>query len=127
MKVNKQYGSPFKQAMLYSCLRTHHHQEIVRPPTHIDEKGQVILDNRYKPTFEVIESIPTGSTSNHELGLDDFIAKGRVMLAKGELRITASTFLTAVKTKMDNEARTKDRRADMLQGLFKGAAPKRDV
>ena len=122
--VNRDFNSPFKQTTLYACLKRHHYTELIRPPSKIVD-GKLIVDNRIKPTFDVIETLPAGITSNHEMGLDDFIQQGREKLARGELQITATTFLQAIKTKMDNDAKTKDRRADLLSGLFKGAAPKK--
>lgn len=124
-KINRSYGEQFKQVTLLACLRKHHKGAVNRAPSKI-VNGQLVIDSRMKPTFEVIE-MPTGSTTNHELGLDDFIAKGRDKLARGELQLTATTFLQAIKIKMDNDAKTKDRRVDMLQGLFKGAAPKQEL
>lgn len=126
MDVVRSYGDVFGQSLVYACLKRHHGHNLVRPPVQVVD-GKTIVDNRFKNTVDVIENIQPSSVTNHELGLDDFIAKGREKLSRGELQITASTFLTAIKTKMDNDAKTKDRRADMLQGLFKGAAPKRDV
>lgn len=123
MRVNKEYGNPFSYGNLYRCLKVHHGAQLINPTVQVVD-GHLVIDNRLKPAYEIVEGIPPGSVTNHELGLDDFIAKGREKLARGELQITASTFLTAIKTKMDNDAKTKDRRADMLQGLFKGAAPK---
>ena len=124
MDVNRAYGSTFTQTNLYACLKRHHPKVLV-PSKIVD--GKLLIDNRMKPTFDVVEILPGQSGTEHELGLDEFIRKGRAKLAAGELQITATTYLQAIKTKMDNDAKTKDRRADMLTGLFKGAAPKRDV
>ena len=123
MDVNKAYKNIFGQSTLYACLKRHHGQDLVRPASKVVD-GQLVIDNRMKATYEVIERVG-GPTTNHELGLDDFIEQGRQKLANGELSITATTFLQAIKTKMDNDAKTKDRRADLLSGLFKGAAPKK--
>lgn len=126
-KVNTSFGSPFKRVTLYFCLRQHHGSDALRPATKVTSTGKVLVDQRFKPTFEVIESVPGLPTTNHELGLDRFIEKGRAKLESGEMQITATTYLQAIKVKMDNDAKTKDRRLDMLSGMFKGAAPKRDV
>lgn len=123
MDVVHDYKGIFGQSLLYACLKRHHSKDLIRPASKIIN-GELVIDNRMKPTFEVIERVG-GATTNHELGLDDFIEKGRTMLANGELRITATTYLTAIKTKMDNDAKTKDRRVDLLSNLFKGAAPKK--
>lgn len=125
--VIKSFGNQYKIQTVYACLRYHHGDETMRPATHVLKNGKVVVDRRFKATFDEIEVLPSYATSNHEMGLDDFIAKGRAKLAAGELQLTATTFLQAIKIKMDNDAKTKDRRADMLQGLFKGAAPKRDI
>lgn len=123
-KVNKSYGEPFSPNLLYACLKRHHGHLVDRTATRV-VNGEVVIDQRFKPTFEVIENV--GATSNAELGLEEFIAKGRQMLASGELKITATTLVAALGKRMDIDAKTKDRRADMLQGLFKGAAPKQDT
>lgn len=123
MQVVHAYGDPFIEVTLYACLQRHHGKNRIRAAAKVVD-GQVVVDSRFKSTVEVVEQIATGSVTNHELGLDDFIQQGRDKLARNELQITATTFLQAIKTKMDNDAKTKDRRADMLQGLFKGAAPK---
>jgi hypothetical protein len=124
MAVNRAFGEPFKEQNLYRCLKQHHGYLLVQAPTKVVD-GQIIIDNRIKPTFEVVEN--TQGTSNAELGLEEFINKGRDKLARGEMQISAATFVAALGKRMDIDAKTKDRRADMLQGLFKGAAPKRDV
>lgn len=123
-KVNREYGEPFSKDLMYACLKKHHGHNVVRAPSKVVD-GKVIVDNRFKQTFSVVEN--TGVTSNAELGLEELIAKGRTMLASGELRVTATTFVAAIGKRMDIDAKTKDRRADMLSGLFKGAAPKSDV
>lgn len=123
VKINKSYGEPFKQVTMYACLKRHWGHLMVREASRVVD-GKLIIDKRMKPTFEVIENVPQGMTE-HEIGLDEFIREGRAKLQRGELQITATTYLTAIKTKMDNDAKTKDRRLDMLSGLFKGAAPKK--
>lgn len=126
MDVNRSYGSPFGQSLLYACLKRHHGHNIVRAPATVTDDGKVVVDNRFKQTFDIIETIP-GNVSNAELGLEEFIKQGRDKLARGEMQITATTFVAALGKRMEIDAKTKDRRADMLQGLFKGAAPKQDV
>lgn len=55
------------------------------------------------------------------MGLDEFIAAGRAKLNRGELPITAQTFLQAIKIKVDDESKNKDRGADLFKTMFKGA------
>jgi len=124
--VLRAYGNPVGMVNVYAHIKRHQYAHSLQAPSKIVD-GKLYVDKRMKPTFEVVEALPGSPTTNHELGLDDFIARGRAKLASGELTITATTFLQAIKVKMDNDAKTKDRRADMLTGLFKGAAPRRDV
>lgn len=122
--VLRAFRDPFTQANLYAHLKRHASRDLVRAPSRIDENGNLLIDNRVKATVSIVEHIDPQSKTNHELGLDDFIKVGRDKLASGELTITSQSFLQAIKIKADIEKGTKDRRADMLKGLFSGAAPK---
>lgn len=60
------------------------------------------------------------SRAQHELGLDEFIRSGRDKLLRGEMTITATNYLQAIKIKSDNEKNTKDRRLEMIKNFFSG-------
>lgn len=76
-------------------------------------------------TMAVVETAPT-STLAHEQALDTFIDKGNHMVESGELKITATTYIQAIKAKADIQKSDKDRRYDALKSIFSGAAPKND-
>lgn len=124
MDVVRAHGSLFPKDQVYRHLRTHQSEGKAVVPTQVID-GKLVVDSRFKGTLEVVEGIPDNSTSNHELGLDDFIKKGRQQLAAGQLQITAGTFLNAIKIKADIEKGTKDRRMEALKAMFAGAAPKK--
>lgn len=117
MDVLAAFGEPFASGTLYQHIRRHQPRDIVKAMKKYEPIPLLA------PTLQVIEAEPGASTTNHEIGLDDFIQKGREKLAMGELQITATTFLQAIKIKADNEKGNKDRRLDALKTMFRGAAP----
>jgi len=106
MDINSAFGSPFKRVTLYSHLQRHQKNDMIKAIT----------------PAEVITGIEahSRSTTEHELGLDEFIHEGRNKLIRGELNITSQTFLAAIKTKADIEKNTKDRRMEMVKAFFLG-------
>lgn len=119
MGVVHAFGDPFKSSIMYAHMKRHQPKDLVKAAKLFDENGNAEVVN----TVRMLET-PTRAETAHEMGLDDFIQLGRDKLARGEMSITATTYLTAIKVKMDNEAKTKDRRVDVMKGLFSGAAPK---
>lgn len=119
MDVVHSFGDPFKSTTMYQHMRRHQAKDLIKAASKFDENGNLLIDNRMKPTIEVIEN-PTSSTTNYELGLDEFIQAGRDKMARGELPISASTFVAAIKAKADIEKSTKDRRLDMVKAFFSG-------
>lgn len=120
--VLRAFQVPIHLQTVYSCLKRHHANLNLRAAVVVTNDGKLLIDKRMKETQELIEAPANGET-NHELGLDDFIAKGRNMLARGDMMITASTYLSAIKIKADIEKSTKDRRLDALKAMFQGAGP----
>lgn len=129
-EVLKDFHDPFPAINFYQHAARHmkpnleHWRRVfkVLPPSAMVKKKLQAKD-LVKQTMEVIDE-PTLSQAAHEQALDEFIAKGREKLDYGNLPITATTFIQAIKTKAEMENKTKDRRYDALKQLFAGAAPK---
>lgn len=113
--VLKLYEPPISVQTTYKCLRDHHRRYKITPAVTIDENGRQIVDSRFATTTQIIEQ---SNSTNHEQGLDDFIQQGRESLARGEMQITASNFLQAIKVKSEIEKSTKDRRMEMIKTFF---------
>lgn len=138
LQVNEKWGYPVKQQTLYRHMQRHQVRDLQNaeainklngvespvwqrkanagPRNKVDA---VALTN----TQEVIEA-PVITGQEHELGLDEFIQKGREKIATGQMSFTAANYITAIKVKSDIEKNTKDRRLEMLRSMFQGAAPK---
>lgn len=121
--VNHAFGDPFGISLIYAHMKRHQAKDLIKAAKKFDGNGNLIIDNRFPATIEVVEA-DSNSTTNHELGLDDFIAEGRNKLARRELAISATTFLQAIKIKADIEKSTKDRRLDAMKSMFGGAGGK---
>lgn len=98
--VCKRWDLPFTETTVYRHLAKHQPKDLTTIP---------------ESDVKVVES-----KDAHISGLDDFIAQGREKLARGELHISADSFLKAVKTKADIESKNKDRSLDALK-LMAGA------
>lgn len=138
-EVNKRFGEPFTQITLYKHTQRHMkpnvprwmklngleekknwHTALEKTKVATAEKLEV-LEN----TMEVIDKTPS-SFSPHERALDKFIQKGDEMVDDGLLKITAQTYIQAIKAKAEIESKNKDRRFNALREMFSGAAPKGD-
>lgn len=118
MDVVHTWGDPFGSSIMYAHFKRHQAKDLIRAASRFDDKGNLMIDKRMKPTVEVIEHIDPKATTNYELGLDEFIQSGRDKLARGEMQVSASTFVAAIKTKSDIDKNTKDRRLDMIKAFF---------
>lgn len=109
LDVNKAFGNLFKIGTLYQHLSRHQQVDKITAPTVI-------------PQLEVVSAVEGKvlSGAEHEVGLDEFIKKGRDALARGDMVINAPNFISAIRTKAEIEARTKDRRLDMIKAFFIG-------
>jgi hypothetical protein len=107
---------------LYKCMKNHHAHMKGKPAIRVNQKGEVVIDNNYITTQDLINS-PDGIINNHELGLDEIIHHGRNLLASGQMQVTAQHFISAIKVKADIEKSNKDRKLDLLKSMFTGAAP----
>lgn len=139
LAVNERWGHPVKVQTLYRHMKRHQIKDIEASEALNKINGtesvvwQRTAGNRglkkddkevLTNTAEVIEA-PVDTTQNHELGLDEFIKRGRASLAIGEMNISAANYIKAIKVKADIEKNTKDRRLEMLRSMFTGAAPKK--
>ena len=109
--VIRQFKAPFTYPAIVTHFRRHE--------PHLKDSPIDKLNN----TVAVIEA---GEDKAHIKGLDDFIAEGRKKLARGELVITSTNYLQAIKIKSDDEKANKDRKVDLLRTMFAGAGPKTD-
>lgn len=112
MTVVRRYGAPFTSKRMYTHFRMHQRRErqlMIGKPATVD--GVIInWDDKPEEGF-------------HRLALDDFIRAGERKMKAGEMPVNAQTFLSAIKIKLDDESRGKDRKADIFKTMFKGAAP----
>lgn len=112
LQVVHDWGDPFKPSAMYQHIKRHQARDLIK----VDklEEARVI-----PPVVEAVESSVTSATE-HERGLDEFIRDGRNKLSRGELSMTASSYLQAIKIKSDIEKNTKDRRMEMIKQFFGG-------
>lgn len=120
--VMAKYSCTIPRQTVYNCLKRHHAAFLNRPATRVNSKGEVVVDSRFAATETILDT-PTGLVKNHELGLDEFINKGRDMVARGEIAITAANYITAIRIKSEIDKSNKDRKLDLLKSMFSGAAP----
>jgi hypothetical protein len=108
-------GEPSKVWQRQTAQTTHKREAEAKELQKVDD----IIQN----TVNVVEAdvIPR---QPYEIALDEFIALGADRLRHGDMQISASNFVAAIKAKIDHERNTKDRRLDMLKNMFTGAAPK---
>lgn len=122
MDVVHAYGDPFGPSTVYAHMRRHQAKDLIKAERMLEnyEDNKInkgLVDN----TVSVIEA-SVESTDKHEIGLDQFIAEGRDKLVRGEMQVSATTFLQAIKIKADIQKSTKDRRLDAMKAMFSGAS-----
>jgi hypothetical protein len=145
LAVNARYGSPFKLPTLYRHMQKHQAEDIQKA----EDAARVFgteTPNWQRRTVQAVNYQPPATEpadatellkntekavegdvvprQQHEIALDDFIKLGRERVRKGEIVISASNYIAAIKVKADIERSTKDRRLEMLRTMFAGAAPK---
>lgn len=113
-KINKSFGMPFKTVTLYAHLNRHQKRDRIKAPMPIAVPEVV----------NSVEATPI-TTTEHEMGLDEFIREGRAKLARREMQVTASTYLQAIKTKAEIEKSTKDRRLEAIKAFFTDGKPQK--
>lgn len=107
-QVIRDFQAPLNVQSVYVCLKRHHLQYTT------DLK-------KFENTIQLID--PQAGETEHELGLDEFIKRGREKVNTGEIAINATSYLAAIRIKADIEKSSKDRKLDMLKQMFQGAAP----
>lgn len=118
LTIFHEVGDPFPPTSIYTHIQRHQTRDIIKAEKRLTKA----TTNRPVISF-VDDNNNLVGPPQHVLGLDEFIREGREKLATGELGITSSTYLQAIKVKADIEKSTKDRRADLFKTMFKGAAP----
>lgn len=113
MQVFRRWGSPFKEPTVYSHMRRHQSRPTAEIELAAPTQATLIEDNE--------PQVVSGTA--HERGLDEIIARGRNMIASGELKITTQALLTAIKTKSEIEKSKKDQGLEafkLMAGAFGG-------
>lgn len=145
-EVNERYGDPFKLPTLYRHMTRHQKKDIeiaenmvsvTGEPSkvwqrhtgqtahkRVEESRQLAKTEDILGTTVAVVEADVLPRQAYEIGLDEFIALGRDRLKHGDMAISASNYIAAIKTKAEIERTTKDRRLEMLKNMFVGAAPK---
>jgi hypothetical protein len=106
-EVIHRWGDPFPMPTVYSHMRRH-----------MSKKTQEIDIVAPEGAVSVVDlEEPVVSSTAHERGLDEIISKGRDMVARGEIKVTAQALLQAIKTKAEIDIKTKDRRLDAYKAM----------
>lgn len=116
--VWRSFGVDMHPQTIYNCLKRHFKN--YKPAVSMTLNGDI--SQKLAATEGLLEGrIPLNS---HEVGLEEFISQGREMVRRGEMAITASNYITAIKVKSEIDRTNKDRKLDLLKTMFSGAAPK---
>lgn len=117
------FGDPFTMGTVYQHLRRHQSKDLIRSLKKFNDDGTAI-SQAVNSTLNIVDAPPV-STSYHQKALDEFIEEGRLKMRLGDISITATSYLQAIKIKEESEKGNKDRRLDALKTLFRGASPKK--
>jgi hypothetical protein len=125
-QVLRDFNDPFKLSTVYLHMQRHQESDLMlarKRFAKLPPEKKIILpgDNVPGQAIAVVEG-DVVSQEQHELGLDEFIRKGREMLEENKLPITATTYLQAIKIKSDNNKSAKDRRMEMIKQFFSGGS-----
>jgi hypothetical protein len=139
MAVNNKYGHPFKMPTLYRHMTVHQAEDIRMSEKLAEIRGIQTPNWQRRTTRGQDKQIDVQAVENtvalvegknvkpsFEQALDEFIEVGRAKMSARDIPISAANYIAAIKVKADIEMRTKDRRLDLLKGMFQGAAPKND-
>jgi hypothetical protein len=122
------FGDPFKLSITYAHMKRHQPNDLIAAKKRFDAL-EVVNPHSSGPMPlahippEVIEG-QVLSQGDHEATLSEFIQKGREKLQRGEMAISATTLLTAIKIRSEIDKSTKDRRLDMVKSFFAGGEKK---
>ncbi len=106
LDVLKAEDCPISSANVYAHLQRHQNRDLIKAPI-------------VPPIMDVLEGDREATTA-YEKGLDDFIQEGRNKLARGEMEVSPTNFLQAIKVKGDLQKGMKDRRMEMIKNFFTG-------
>jgi hypothetical protein len=131
LDVNNRYGQPFKMATLYRHMTRHQRADIQVSEQMAKARGveSKVWQRKDKAIAQAVQNtiaIVDGDSDlpSFEQKLDAFIEAGNVLVSSGQMPISASNYIAAIKIKADIEMRTKDRKLEALKTMFAGAAPK---
>jgi hypothetical protein len=124
-EVVHNFGDPLKISTIYMHMARHQPADLMRAKKRFTEPRREI-EAPLPDEAKVLDTIDSSVLSQgyHERALDDFISQGREKLLKGELSITATTLLAAIKIRSEIDKSTKDRRLDMIKSFFAGGGNK---
>ena len=126
MDVVHAFGDPFKSSAMYQHMKRHQTKDLIKAAESFDENGNGVLNNPAITNTVRMLDRPSEATENHEIGLDEFIQQGRDKMVRGEMQITANTYLQAIKIKADIQKSNKDRKLDAMKALFGGASGRKE-
>lgn len=113
--VFREAGVEFPASSIYSHAQRHEQNALARA------RRQYLKSEA--STAIVLPAVTKHSDSDYQGSLNEFIAAGRIKLANNDLRITASTYLTAIRIKADTNNADAERKIEMLKTIFAGASP----
>lgn len=121
LAVCNRYAPPFSVKALYQHFGRHQRKDMEARRMRLAILGQKGLPapNIQGIPLEIIKAPPIDG--EFRLGLDEFIKAGRKKLDMGEMPINAANYLQAIKIKVDDESKNKDRGAKVFETMFKGA------
>ena len=119
--VLRRYDAPFNIRAFYLHAGRHQKKDMEARRMRLAILGQSGLPkpNIQGVPIDIIKSAPVDG--EFRLGLDEFIKAGRKKLDMGEMPINAANYLQAIKIKVDDESKNKDRGAKVFETMFKGA------
>ncbi len=115
------FGDPVKLPSVYMHMQRHQPADLLRAKRRFTEARREI-EAPLPEEAEVLKTVDSSvlAQGDHERGLDDFIQQGRDLLVKKDMKISATTFLAAIKIRSEIDKSTKDRRLDMIKSFFAG-------
>lgn len=105
--VSRAFGDPFPGSSLRTHMVRHQKRDIIRAEAKI---------NPIETTNPV--GVMLDATGDHIGSLKNFIREGDAKLQKGEMSITATTYLQAIKIMADVEKGNKDRKFDAMKFMM---------
>jgi len=111
-QVVHEWGDPFGVQLLYQHVRNHQPNDLLRARKEYQE-----VENKKLGITTAVEG-QVVAEATHEKNLDEFIKQGHEKVLRGEMTISATTYLTALKIRADIDKNTKDRRLEAAKAFF---------